>query len=337
LRIAIATDAWHPQPNGVVRVLSSVHDRLIAAGHQVLVISPESFRTIPCPTYPEIPLAIGAGPGVRSALDAFAPEAVHVATEGPIGWAARGHCLHRHWPFTTAYHTKFPQYIHARTGLPLPWLYAIIRAFHAPSAGAMLPSRSVYEELKRWGFKNLKPWSHGVDTRLFRPQGKQAFDFPRPIYLFVGRVTVDKNLPAFLDLPLDGTKVVVGSGPLRPTLIRRYPKAKFLVAQGDVQLSGYFSAGDVLVFPSLTDTFGLVMLEALASGVPVAGFPVPGPEDVLAEALPDHPVGVLDHDLASAASRALGLNPADCRAYAERFSWDRVVEQFVGYLAPIEG
>jgi glycosyltransferase involved in cell wall biosynthesis len=335
VRIAIVTDAWHPQPNGVVRVLSSLHERLLAISHDLLVISPDSFRTIPCPTYPEIPLAIGAGQGVRERLDRFRPEAVHIATEGPLGWAARRHCMRRGWPFTTAYHTKFPQYLHARTKLPLSWLYGIIRTFHAPSSAAMVPSHSVYEELAEQGFRNLRHWAHGVDTKVFRPQGKGALDFPRPISLYVGRVTIDKNLPAFLDLPLDGTKVVVGSGPQRDALIRRYPEAKFIIAKGDAQLSSYFSAADVFVFPSRTDTFGLVMLEALASGVPVAAFPVAGPMDVLSKASPGHPVGILDEDLASAAKRALSLSPIDCRAYAELFSWDHVVDQFLNYLAPI--
>ncbi|MDR3435907.1 glycosyltransferase family 1 protein [Telmatospirillum sp.] len=335
MRIAIVTDAWHPQPNGVVRVLSSLCERLEAAGHTLFVVAPDSFRTIPCPTYSEIPLAIGAGPGVARQLDAFRPEAVHIATEGPLGWAARRHCLRRGWPFTTAYHTKFPQYLHARTRLPLAWLYGVVRRFHAPSSAVMVPSHSVFEELTHWGFSNLRQWSHGVDTQIFRPQGKTAFDFPRPIYLFVGRVTIDKNIPAFLDLPLDGTKVVVGSGPQRDALMRHYPAAKFVIAYGDAQLSSYFSAADVLVFPSLTDTFGLVMLEALASGVPVAAFPVAGPRDVLSRVSPGCPVGVLDEDLASAAIRARPLSPADCRAYAERFSWDHVVTQFLDYLAPV--
>ena len=335
MRIAIVTDAWYPQPNGVVRVLSSLYDRLILAGHEVLVIAPDSFRTIPCPTYPEIPLAIGAGPRVARLLEEFRPQAIHIATEGPLGWAGRRHCLQRRWPFTTAYHTKFPQYLRARTGLPLRWLYGVVRQFHGPSAGVMVPSHSVHQELTHWGFGNLRQWSHGVDTKVFRPQGKAAFDFPRPIYLYVGRVTVDKNLPAFLDLTLDGTKVVVGSGPQRDALRKRYPQAKFIIAYGDTQLSSYFAAGDVFVFPSLTDTFGLVMLEALASGVPVAAFPVPGPQDVLSEASSERPVGFLDRDLAAAAKRALNLGPADCRAYAERFSWDRVVDQFLSYLAPV--
>lgn len=335
MRIAIVTDAWHPQPNGVVRVLSSLHERLLAIHHDLHVIAPDSFKTIPCPTYPEIPLSIGAGAGVASRLDHFRPEAVHIATEGPLGWAARRHCLRRGWPFTTAYHTKFPQYLHARTHLPLSWLYGLMRHFHGPSSAAMVPSHSVFEELSRQGFHNLRQWSHGVDTAVFRPQGKTAFDFPRPIHLYVGRVTIDKNLPAFLDLDLPGTKVVVGSGPLRENLIRRYPDVKFIIAHGDAQLSSYFSAGDVFVFPSRTDTFGLVMLEALASGVPVAAFPVAGPQDVLSRTLPGHPVGVLDENLAAAARRALDLSPGDCRAYAERFSWDQAVTQFLGYLAPI--
>ena len=197
MQIAIVTDAWHPQPNGVVRVLSSLYDRLKANRHDLTVISPDGFRTIPCPTYPEIPLAIGAGAQVTGRLDAFCPEAVHIATEGPLGWAARRHCLRRGWPFTTAYHTKFPQYLHARTGLPLPWLYGIVRHFHAPSSGAMVPSHSVFEELSGEGFRNLRRWSHGVDTTVFRPQGKAAFTFPRPIHLYVGRVTIDKNCRPF--------------------------------------------------------------------------------------------------------------------------------------------
>jgi len=336
LRIAIVTDAWHPQPNGVVRVLSSLYDRLIKGGHEVMVVSPDQFKTIPCPSYAEIPLAIGAGPGVSAKLDAFAPEAIHIATEGPLGWAARRHCLRRGYPFTTAYHTKFPEYIHARTRLPLNWLYAFVRRFHAPSAAVMVPSHSVHDELKARNFTNLRPWAHGVDTAVFRPQGKQAFDFPRPIYLYVGRVTVDKNLPAFLDLPLDGTKVVVGSGPQRDALIKRYPDAKFIIANGDQQLSSYFSAGDAFVFPSRTDTFGLVMLEAMASGVPVAAFPVAGPRDVLAKAPPDQLPGVLDEDLGAAAKKALTLDPKHARAYAERFSWGVVVKEFLDFLAPIK-
>ena len=337
MRIAIVSDAWHPQPNGVVRVLSSLHERLLAAGHEVMVVSPDLFTCIPCPSYSEIPLAIFPRVGVARRLELFRPQAVHIATEGPLGWAARRWCMKKKYPFTTAYHTKFPQYIHARTKLPLPMLYGIIRRFHAPSSAVMVPSHSVFEELTHWGFTNVKPWSHGVDTEVFHPQGKDAFDFPRPIHLYVGRVTVEKNLPAFLDLKLPGSKVVVGSGPQRDELMKRYPDAYFIIAQGDKQLSSYFSAGDVFVFPSRTDTFGLVMLEAMASGVPVAAFPVPGPEDVLALQDPDHPVGVLDEDLVAAAAKAISFDPADCRTYAQKFGWDRVVSEFVSYLAPIAG
>ncbi|OIR07940.1 GDP-mannose-dependent alpha-mannosyltransferase [mine drainage metagenome] len=336
MRIAIVTDAWHPQPNGVVRVLSSLHQRLQSAGHEVMMLSPDLFTTIPCPTYAEIPLALFPFAGVARRLALFRPEAIHIATEGPLGWAARRWCLKHKKPFTTAYHTKFPQYIHARSKLPLPWLYAAIRRFHAPSSAVMVPSPSVYEELTHWGFKNVRAWSHGVDTALFHPQGKEALDLPRPIHLYVGRVTVEKNLPAFLDLDLPGSKVVVGSGPQREALMKRYPEAHFLIAHGDGELSRYFSAGDVFVFPSRTDTFGLVMLEAMASGVPVAAFPVPGPLDVLAEQNPQTPAGVLNEDLAAAAKAALTLDPGHCRAYARRFGWDRVVEEFVSFLAPVK-
>jgi glycosyltransferase involved in cell wall biosynthesis len=330
MRIAVVTDAWHPQPNGVVRVLSSVKARLEAADHRVEVISPDLFATVPCPTYSEIRLAVLPGRKVARLLDEMAPDAIHIATEGPLGQAARRHCLARGLPFTTAYHTKFPQYIRARTGLPLPLLYAAVRRFHAPSHAVMVPSVSTAAELAQWGFGRLRQWSHGVDTDLFRPRPKTAFDhLPRPVFLYVGRVTVEKNLPAFLDLDLPGSKVVVGSGPLRAALMRRYPEAHFLIAGNDQELASYFAAGDAFVFPSRTDTFGLVMLEALASGVPVAAFPVPGPQDVIG----DSGTGVLSEDLAAAARAALAIPSEACRAHATRFSWDRVAKEFLSFLA----
>lgn len=333
MRIAIATDAWHPQPNGVVRVLSSLYDRLQARGHQVLVAAPEDFSTFPCPTYAEIPLAILPGGKLRRMLDDFAPDAIHIATEGPIGWAARSYCQRRKLPFTTAYHTKFPEYVAERTGLPVGWFYTFIRRFHAPSATVMVPSHSVYDELKAWNFANIHPWAHGVDTELFHPQAKDALDhLPRPVFLFVGRVTVDKNIPAFLDLDLPGSKVVVGSGPQRDELIRRYPQAHFIIANNDGELSRYFAAADALVFPSRTDTFGLVMLEALASGVPVAAFPVTGPRDVIGSS----GVGILSEDLRQAALDCLAISPQACRAHAGLFSWDTVVDQFLSFLQPIK-
>jgi glycosyltransferase involved in cell wall biosynthesis len=332
MRIAIVTDAWHPQRNGVVRVLDTLAVTLRAMGHEVAVIEPGGFRTMPCPSYPEIPLALFPGRRLAAALEAFAPEAVHVATEGPLGWAARAWCLRHGHPFTTAYHTKFPHYVRARTGVPLSWPYALIRRFHAPSAAVMCPSPSVFQELGEWGFTNAVEWSHGVDTATFRPQLKDFVEVKRPLFLYVGRVAVEKNLPAFLSLDLPGTKMVVGDGPARAALMKRFPQVDWRIANGDAELSRYFAAADCFVFPSRTDTFGLVMLEALASGVPVAAFPVPGPLDVVGDA----PVGVLRPDLRAAALAALNLDPQACRDYACGFSWERVAAQFLGFLRPLE-
>jgi len=329
MRIAVVTDAWRPQQNGVVRVLETLKTRIERSGHEVAIVSPDRFRTVPCPTYPEIRLALAPANGVAASLDAFAPHAIHIATEGPLGWTARAYCRVKGRPFTTAYHTKFPQYLHARTRLPLPWLYAVVRSFHAPARHVLAPSPSVVRELTEAGFTNVRAWSHGVDTDVFRPRVKTALDLPRPVFMYVGRVTIDKNLPAYLDLDLPGSKVVVGSGPARDSLMRRYPHARFLVAHGDDQLAEYYAAADAFVFPSRTDTFGLVMLEALASGVPVAAFPVTGPLDVIG----DSGAGVLSEDLRAAALAALAIPPAACRAHAERFSWDRVAREFLEALA----
>ena len=331
MRIAIVTDAWHPQRNGVVRVLSTLCDTLRTLGHQVMTVQPGDFPTIPCPSYPEIRLSLFAGAGLDRRLRDFAPDAIHLPTEGPLGWAGRRWCLRRRVPFTTAYHTKFPHYVRARTGLPLSWPYAVMRRFHAPSAAVLCPSPSVHRELGQWGFANAVEWSHGVDAATFHPQPKDFLDLPRPVFMYVGRVAVEKNLPAFLELDLPGSKMVVGDGPARAALMRRFPQAHWRIANGDAELSRYFAAGDCFVFPSRTDTFGLVMLEALASGVPVAAFPVPGPEDVVGRA----PIGVLDKDLRKAALAALTIPPAACRDYACRFSWDKVAAQFLSQLRPI--
>ena len=328
MRIALVTDAWTPQRNGVVRVLSTLSRTLEDMGHKVGVVEPSTFATIPCPSYPEIPLSLMPSARLGRMLDEFAPDAVHIATEGPLGWAGRAWCLKRKLPFTTAYHTKFPEYVRARTGVPLSWPYWVMRRFHGPSSAVLCPSPSVYRELKENGFSGATPWSHGVDTATFRPMGKDFLDLPRPIFMYVGRVAVEKNLPAFLSLDLPGTKVVIGDGPARAGLIKRFPDAHFRIVHGDRELARAFSAADVFVFPSLTDTFGLVMLEALASGVPVAAFPVPGPLDVIGDA----PVGVLDHDLRAAAMRALSIPPMECRHHATRFSWNRVAAEFLGHL-----
>ena len=295
-------------------------------------MEPSGFSTLPCPSYPEIPLSLFPKTRLAAMLEEFKPDAVHLATEGPLGWAGRGWCLARGLPFTTAYHTKFPEYVRARTGVPLSWPYALMRRFHGAAAANLCPSPSVFRELRAQGFTGAVEWSHGVDTETFRPRGKDFLDLPRPIFMYVGRVAVEKNLPAFLSLDLPGTKVVVGDGPARAGLIRRFPEAHFQIVNGDDELSRAFSAADAFVFPSLTDTFGLVMLEALASGVPVAAFPVPGPLDVVGNA----PVGVLDHDLAAAAVKALGISPQLCRDHAQRFSWQTVAREFLGHLRPFE-
>lgn len=334
MRIAIATDAWYPQPNGVVRVVGTVADRLARRGHAACIVSPDRFRTFPCPTYSELRLAFMPGRGTARALSEFQPDAIHIATEGPIGAAARRYCLSRGLPFTTAYHSKFPEFVHARTRLPITWLYERLRRFHAPSRAVMVPSHNVYEELDAHGFERLRLWSHGVDTEIFKPGDKTYLDgegLARPIFMYVGRVTIDKNIPAFLDLELPGSKVVVGSGPARDGLMRRYPEVLFRIAEGDGELARYFNVPDVFVFPSLTDTFGLVMLEALACGVPVAAYPVTGPTDVLGTST----AGRLDTDLRRAALDALDIAPDVCRAHALRFSWERVVDEFLSFLAPI--
>lgn len=331
MRIAMVTDAWMPQRNGVVRVLSTLTAGLESMGHAVGVMEPSAFPTIPCPSYPEIPLAIFPNSRLAGMLEAFRPDAVHLATEGPLGWAGRAWCLRHGLPFTTAYHTKFPEYVQARTGVPLAWPYAVMRRFHGRAAATLCPSPSVYRELQARDFPGAVEWLHGVDTATFRPRGKAFFDLPRPIFMYVGRVAVEKNLPAFLSLDLPGSKVVVGDGPARPELMKRFTDCHFRIVDGDDDLSRAFSAADVFVFPSLTDTFGLVMLEALASGVPVAAFPVTGPVDVIGDAS----VGILSDDLRDAALRALHLSPEDCRAHAARFSWQAVAEAFLGHVRQI--
>lgn len=340
-RIVLVSDAWHPQRNGVVRVLASLQAELLAAGYQVEVIHPGLFPTLPCPTYPEIRLALPWGNALARRLAEARPDAIHIATEGPLGAATRRWCLKHDHPFTTAYHSKFPEYIHTRTGLPLPWLYAALRRFHRPSSAVLAPSENVFRELTERGFDRVRPWAHGVDTSVFYPADKGAFHAAltergmtgRPLFLYVGRVTVEKNLSAFLDLDLPGARVVVGDGPQRAALIKAYPQVLFHIANGDDELRACYNAADVFVFPSRTDTFGLVMLEALACGVPVAAFPVTGPQDVLLDGVGT--VGCLDEDLRAAAIAALSLSPQACRRHAERFSWQEVARQFVTALHPL--
>jgi glycosyltransferase involved in cell wall biosynthesis len=337
-RIAIVTDAWHPQVNGVVRTMERTRDVLVASGHEVEVIGPDRFRSIPCPSYPEIRLAVLPGRKLARLLDEFQPHSIHITTEGPLGYAARRYCVKRGLPFTTCYHTRFPEYIRARARIPVSLSYAALRRFHAKASRVMVATPSIEAELRARGFTNIARWTRGVDTSLFRPRNdlpEELADITGPIWLYVGRVAVEKNIEAFLDLDLEGTKIVVGDGPQREELALKHPDVRFLGARYGEDLARCFAAGDVFVFPSRTDTFGLVILEALASGVPVAAYPVPGPMDVLADAPTAPPVGVLLEDLAEAARQALGMAGDHCRAFAERFSWDASTRQFYDNLAPI--
>lgn len=331
-RIALVTDAWAPQVNGVVTTLEQVTSRLRARGCEVDVVHPLLFRTLPCPTYPSIRLAVLPGAAVARRLAAFAPDAVHIATEGPLGMAARACCLSRRWPFTTSFHTQFPEYVRARVPIPLAVTYAWLRRFHGAAARTLVATETVAQRLAARGFTGLTRWMRGVDTTLFRPRGKEALTLPRPIALFVGRVAVEKNIEAFLDLRFDGSKVVIGDGPDLSKLRVRYPDVTFTGQLRGEALARHVSAGDVFVFPSRTDTFGLVMLEAMACGLPVAAYPVPGPLDVVAPG----ESGVLDEDLGHAIAEALRLSPAACVRYASRFSWDTTTDVFHAALARID-
>ena len=318
-RILIISDAWVPQVNGVVRTLMAVVDHLRRGGDVVEVIGPDRFLTVPTP--------------------AFAPDAIHISTEGPLGWAMRGLCLRRGWQFTTSFHTKFPEYLHARTRVPTAWSWALLRRFHAPATGVFCATPSLAGELTARGFARVMPWSRGVDLERFHPDAArdgaaEAWEaLPRPIFLCAGRVAVEKNLEAFLSLDLPGSKVVVGDGPARASLMRRFPGAHFTGWRENGALARAYAGADVFVFPSRTDTFGLVLLESLAAGTPVAAYPVTGPLDVIGDA----PVGALDADLRAACLRALRADRAACRAHAERFSWAACAQRFRDGLVAVAG
>jgi glycosyltransferase involved in cell wall biosynthesis len=334
-RILIVTDAWLPQVNGVVRTLTTVVAELRAMGHVVEVIGPDRFRTIPCPTYSDIPLALLPRRSLIRMIEAFRPEALHIATEGPLGMAARSWAKRTGFGFTTAFHTRFAEYVKARTGLPLRPVYAWMRRFHSAAQGTMVATQSLRDELAIRGFRNIRSWSRGVDLDLFKPEPHEQWDLPRPIFICVGRVAVEKNIGAFLNLDLPGSKVVVGDGPILARLRRDHPNVLFTGPRYGDALARAYAGADVFVFPSLTDTFGLVLLEALACGTPVAAFPVTGPIDVLAST--DGSVGVLNTDLRAAALAALGADRAACRAHAERYSWRACAEVFLSHLVPLAG
>jgi glycosyltransferase involved in cell wall biosynthesis len=330
MRILIATDAWPPQVNGVVTSLLNTVQWLLGWGHDVEVVSPEGFVTVPTPTYPEIPLAVLPGRQVARRIRDFGPDTIHIATEGPIGNAARRFCERQGLAFTTHYHTCFPEYVQHRTGVPLAWTYAFMRRFHAKSSSVMVGTPAMRRSLEEHGFARVAERPLGVDLALFRPSAERFADLPRPVFAYVGRVAVEKDLPAFLGLELPGTKLVVGDGPARKALERRFPHAVFVGMKSGEDLAGFYRRADAFVFPSRTDTFGLVMLEAMASGLPVAALPVRGPVDVVRDAA----AGVLHEDLRAAALAALALDRQAVRRYAERFPWEASCRRFVELLVP---
>jgi len=330
MKIMVATDAWHPQVNGVVRTLGHVAREARALGAELDFLSPEAFWTLPMPSYPEIRLALVPPREIERRLDAAKPDAIHIATEGPIGHAMRRVCMRRGLPFTTSFHTRFPDYVAER--LPVRWTsdltWAWLRRFHAPGAAVLAATPTLASELTQRGFHDVKLWSRGVDANLFRPRDDVDLDLPRPIFLTVGRVAVEKNLEAFLSLRLPGTKVVVGDGPARAALAKLYPETVFLGARQGEDLARIYAAADVFVFPSRTDTFGLVLLEALASGVPVAAFPADAPRDVIGTA----PVGAIDEDLKKACHAALKFKREDCREFALGMTWEASARTFLQHV-----
>jgi glycosyltransferase involved in cell wall biosynthesis len=327
----IVTDAWEPQVNGVVRTLKQTRRELEKMGHVVEMITPLEFRTLPCPTYPDIRLSLFPRGRLVSRLRAFNPDAIHIATEGPLGLAARRYAVHNGLPFTTAYHTRFPEYVQARFGFPLSWTYRFLRWFHGPSRAVMAPTPVVVRDLEQWGFTNVVRWTRGVDLEVFRYQRSGKLATQPPIFLYVGRVAVEKNVEAFLELDLPGSKWVVGEGPALASIRTKYPQVNFLGVLNQSELAEVYAAADVFVFPSKTDTFGLVLLEAMACGLPVAAYPVTGPLDVIGNS----GAGVLDEDLRKACLDALKIDRATARAHAERYSWRAATEQFERYLHPV--
>jgi glycosyltransferase involved in cell wall biosynthesis len=331
-RILIVTDAWTPQVNGVVRTLRTITDEIRAMGKVVEIIGPDQFNTIPCPSYPEIRLAMFPGRKLAKLIEAFAPDALHIATEGPLGMAAQKYARRNNIAFTTAFHTRFAEYLAARTKIPVGLTYAWLRKFHGAGSGVMVATQSLREELTARGFKNVRAWSRGVDLNAFHPYPKENWNLAHPIFAYVGRVAVEKNLRAFLDLTLPGSKLVVGDGPQRKSLERQYPDTHFAGARFGASLAAAYAGADVFVFPSKTDTFGLVVLEALASGLPVAAYNVTGPKDILGEA--STPVGALNDNLQQAALEALKIDRSACRPHAENYSWTACAQRFLDNLVP---
>ena len=334
MRILIVTDAWEPQVNGVVRTIKSTRRELQRLGHEVALLTPLEFRTLPCPTYPDIRLSLFPKRRVARRIAALAPQAIHISTEGPLGLAARAYALAHGLPFTTSYHTRFPEYVRARIGLPLSATYRFLRWFHGPAKSVMVPTEVVRRDLLAAGFpsSSVVLWSRGVELDIFKPGPEMPHDLVKPIFLYVGRVAVEKNIEAFLRLDLPGTKWVAGAGPALAKLKAEFPKVHFTGVLNQGELATLYNAADVFVFPSRTDTFGLVLLEALACGCPVAAYPVTGPVDVIGAS----PAGALDEDLRAACLRALTISRSVARRHAERFSWEACTQQFLSHLHPIQ-
>jgi len=334
-RILIVTDAWRPQVNGVVRTLATVAGEIKAMGHAVEVIGPDRFRTVPCPTYGEIRLAVLPRRKLARLIEEFEPDHLHVATEGPLGIAAHSWARWRGARFTTSFHTRFAEYLNARTRIPPRLIYPLLRRFHDAAEGTLVATSSLREELRERGFRKIRAWTRGVDLDQFTPEHRDPWrGLPRPVFVYIGRVAVEKNIGAFLSLDLPGSKVVVGDGPLLDNLRRAWPSVTFTGARFGAELAASYAGADVFVFPSKTDTFGLVLLEALACGTPVAAYDVTGPRDVLADAA--GPIGAVGDDLRTAALTALNADRAACRAHAERFSWRACAEMMLDNLVPLD-
>jgi glycosyltransferase involved in cell wall biosynthesis len=324
MRILVATDAWRPQVNGVVRTYEQLAAELPRKGASLEILGPDAFRTMPCPTYPQISLALPDRATCERAIDRVRPDAIHIATEGPVGLMARAYCRRRRLPFTTSFHTKFPDYLAAKFAIPSSWTYALLRHFHNSSAGVMVATRSLRQNLSERGFRNIMTWTRGVDTTLFRPRAVRRFGEAR-VFLYAGRVAVEKNIVAFLSLDLPGRKVVVGDGPQLDMLKGRFPDVTFTGALTGVALAEAYASADVFVFPSVTETFGIVLLEAMACGVPVAALPVTGPLDVVRQGVS----GILSRDLRQAALAALALDPVAVRQEAEHYTWEAAARLFL--------
>ncbi|MGD9783132.1 MAG: glycosyltransferase family 4 protein [Hyphomicrobiaceae bacterium] len=323
MRILVATDAWHPQINGVVNTYEQLARHAPLLGDEIVVLTPADFSSIPCPTYPEIPLAFAWSKATARRIEALKPDAVHVATEGPVGWAVRRWCLKRGVPFTTSFHTRFPEYVRQRFLIPERWTWAVLRAFHNAGDGMMVAAPSLARSLAAQGFRKIMPWSRGVDTTLFHPRPVRSFG-DDPVFLYVGRVAVEKSVEDFLSLKLPGRKVVVGDGPARAGLEQRFPEAHFTGMLTGTALAEAYASADVFVFPSRTDTFGNVLLEAMASGVPVAALPVTGPSDIVRPG----ETGILDENLARAAVQAMSLERTVIARQARLYDWDACTRAF---------